>query len=63
MPPNSHRLNAGGGFRPYTPDEGLLFLFLSLDSLLMACNHHRNGVLLVAIAAELRGDLAINNKE
>ncbi|HGY5559123.1 MAG TPA: FAD-dependent oxidoreductase [Prochlorococcus sp.] len=41
------------GFRPCTPDEGPLLGRSSVDGLWLATGHHRNGVLLAAITAEL----------
>ena len=41
------------GFRPCTPDEGPLLGASPVDGLWLACGHHRNGVLLAAITAEL----------
>ena len=41
------------GFRPCTPDEGPLLGPGPLQGLWLACGHHRNGVLLAAITAEL----------
>ncbi|MFN9872118.1 MAG: FAD-dependent oxidoreductase [Cyanobacteriota bacterium] len=43
------------GFRPCTPDEGPLLGPGPLKGLTLACGHHRNGVLLAAITAELIG--------
>ncbi|MCS5697754.1 FAD-dependent oxidoreductase [Cyanobium sp. FGCU-52] len=43
------------GFRPCTPDEGPLLGPGPLEGLTLACGHHRNGVLLAAITAELIG--------
>ncbi|MCS5693731.1 FAD-dependent oxidoreductase [Cyanobium sp. FGCU-6] len=43
------------GFRPCTPDEGPLLGPGPLVGLTLACGHHRNGVLLAAITAELIG--------
>ena len=45
------------GFRPCTPDEAPLLGMGPIQGLLLACGHHRNGVLLAAITAELIGDL------
>ncbi len=44
------------GYRPCTPDEGPLLGASSLPGLWLATGHHRNGVLLAAITAELLGD-------
>jgi glycine oxidase len=41
------------GFRPCTPDEGPLLGKGPIQGLWLACGHHRNGVLLAAITAEL----------
>ena len=41
------------GFRPCTPDEGPLLGVSPMAGLWLACGHHRNGVLLAAITAEL----------
>ena len=41
------------GFRPCTPDEGPLLGPGPLPGLWLACGHHRNGVLLAAVSAEL----------
>ena len=41
------------GFRPCTPDEGPLLGPGPVPGLWLACGHHRNGVLLAAITAEL----------
>ena len=41
------------GFRPCTPDGGPLLGRSSVDGLWLATGHHRNGVLLAAITAEL----------
>ena len=41
------------GFRPCTPDEGPLLGASPLQGLWLATGHHRNGVLLAAITAEL----------
>jgi len=40
-------------FRPCTPDEGPLLGMSSINGLWLATGHHRNGVLLAAITAEL----------
>jgi glycine oxidase len=45
------------GFRPCTPDEGPLLGPGPLPGLWLACGHHRNGVLLAAITAELISDV------
>jgi glycine oxidase len=41
------------GFRPCTPDEGPLLGPGPIRGLWLACGHHRNGVLLAAITADL----------
>ena len=41
------------GFRPCTPDEGPLLGNSPIPGLLLACGHHRNGVLLAALTADL----------
>ena len=41
------------GFRPCTPDEGPLLGESPIPGLWLACGHHRNGVLLAGITAEL----------
>ena len=41
------------GFRPCTPDEGPLLGASGINGLWLAAGHHRNGVLLAAITAEL----------
>jgi glycine oxidase len=41
------------GFRPCTPDEGPLLGESPIPGLWLATGHHRNGVLLAAITAEL----------
>ena len=46
------------GFRPCTPDEGHLLRVSSIDGLLLACGHDRNGVLMDSATAELIADLA-----
>ncbi len=43
------------GFRPCTPDEGPLLGESPIPGLWLATGHHRNGVLLAAITAELVG--------
>ena len=47
------------GFRPCTPDEGPLLGGSPIEGLLLACGHHRNGVLLAAITAELLAGLLV----
>ena len=47
------------GFRPCTPDEGPLLGLGPFPGLWLACGHHRNGVLLAAITAELTADAII----
>lgn len=44
------------GFRPCTPDEGPLLGQGPIPGLWLAAGHHRNGVLLAAITAELIAD-------
>jgi glycine oxidase len=44
------------GFRPCTPDEGPLLGSSPIPGLWLATGHHRNGVLLAAITAELLAD-------
>ncbi len=41
------------GFRPCTPDEGPLLGESPIPGLWLACGHHRNGVLLAGITADL----------
>lgn len=41
------------GFRPCTPDQGPLLGQSGVRGLWLATGHHRNGVLLAAITAEL----------
>jgi glycine oxidase len=41
------------GFRPCTPDEGPLLGTSAIPGLWLATGHHRNGVLLAAITAQL----------
>jgi glycine oxidase len=41
------------GFRPCTPDEGPLLGPSPMPGLWLATGHHRNGVLLAAITADL----------
>ena len=48
------------GFRPCTPDEGPLLGESPIDGLWLACGHHRNGVLLAALSADLLAS-SINN--
>ena len=47
------------GFRPCTPDEGPLLGESSIEGVWLACGHHRNGVLLAAISAELLTGLVL----
>lgn len=49
------------GFRPCTPDEGPLLGVGPHPGLWLACGHHRNGVLLAALTAELTAN-AISGK-
>lgn len=52
------------GFRPCTPDEGPLLGPGPIPGLWLACGHHRNGVLLAAITAELMADaITVNNQQ
>ena len=48
------------GFRPCTPDEGPLLGSGPLPGLWLACGHHRNGVLLAAVSAELLTSTILN---
>ena len=45
------------GFRPCTPDEGPLLGSSPIEGLLLACGHHRNGVLMASATSELIADL------
>jgi len=45
------------GFRPCTPDEGPLLGESGIPGLWLATGHHRNGVLLAAITAELLAEV------
>ena len=47
-----------GFLRPYTPDKGPLPGASAIEVLLLACGHHRNGVLMASATAELIADLA-----
>ncbi len=47
------------GFRPCSPDEGPLLGASPIAGLLLACGHHRNGVLLAAITAEVLAGLLV----
>ena len=47
------------GFRPCSPDQGPLLGASPIAGLLLACGHHRNGVLLAAITAELLAGLLV----
>lgn len=55
------------GFRPCTPDEGPLLGQSAIRGLVLACGHHRNGVLLAAVTAKLLcgliGNDASNNEK
>jgi glycine oxidase len=52
------------GFRPCTPDEGPLLGPGPIPGVWLACGHHRNGVLLAAITAELVADaITVNNPQ
>lgn len=44
------------GFRPCTPDQGPLLGPGPIPGLWLACGHHRNGVLLAAITAQLTAE-------
>ncbi|QNI60137.1 glycine oxidase [Synechococcus sp. BIOS-U3-1] len=46
------------GFRPCTPDEGPLLGSSPIEGLLLACGHHRNGVLMASATSELIADIA-----
>ena len=46
------------GFRPCTPDQGPLLGNSPIPGLLLACGHHRNGVLMAGASSELIADLA-----
>jgi glycine oxidase len=48
------------GFRPCTPDEGPLLGPGPIAGLWLACGHHRNGVLLAAITADLLANAMTN---
>tara|TARA_B100002051_G_scaffold112269_1_gene106863 strand:+ start:689 stop:1819 length:1131 start_codon:yes stop_codon:yes gene_type:complete len=45
------------GFRPCTPDGGPLLGRSPLDGVWLACGHHRNGVLLAALTAQLLAEV------
>jgi len=45
------------GFRPCTPDESPLLGNSPIPGLLLACGHHRNGVLMAGATSELIADL------
>ena len=45
------------GFRPCTPDESPLLGSSPIPGLLLACGHHRNGVLMAGATSELIADL------
>ena len=49
------------GFRPCTPDEGPLLGESSIQGLWLDCGHHRNGVLLAAVSAELVTGCVLGN--
>ena len=49
------------GFRPCTPDEGPIIGESFLKGLLLATGHHRNGVLLASITADLISKLISEN--
>ena len=50
------------GFRPCTPDEGPLLGPSPIEGLLLACGHHRNGVLMASATSELIAEIASGNK-
>ena len=51
------------GFRPGTPDESpILGQYHSVDNLLLAVGHYRNGILLAPITAKLITDLLVAKK-
>ena len=50
------------GFRPCTPDEGPLLGPSPMKGLLLACGHHRNGVLMASATSELIADIASGNE-
>ena len=50
------------GFRPCTPDEGPLLGASPIKGLLLACGHHRNGVLMASATSELIADIASGNQ-
>jgi len=50
------------GFRPCTPDEGPLLGPSPIEGLLLACGHHRNGVLMASATSELIADIASGNE-
>ena len=50
------------GFRPCTPDESPLLGNSPIPGLLLACGHHRNGVLMAGATSELIADLVTENQ-
>ena len=50
------------GFRPCTPDESPLLGNSPIPGLLLACGHHRNGVLMAGATSELIADLVAENQ-
>ncbi|KZR86447.1 glycine oxidase ThiO [Synechococcus sp. MIT S9508] len=50
------------GFRPCTPDERPLLGISPIPGLLLACGHHRNGVLMAGATSELIADLVAENQ-
>lgn len=50
------------GFRPTTPDELPILGSSAFDNLTLATGHHRNGILLAPITAELIADFVLDNK-
>jgi glycine oxidase len=49
-------------FRPYTPDELPILGRTSIDGLFLATGHHRNGILLAPITAEITCALALGKR-
>jgi glycine oxidase len=49
-------------FRPYTPDELPILGRTSVDGLFLATGHHRNGILLAPITAEITCALALGKR-
>ncbi|WP_114993828.1 glycine oxidase ThiO [Synechococcus sp. UW179A] len=50
------------GFRPCTPDESPLLGNSPIPGLLLACGHHRNGVLMAGATSELIADLVAESQ-